>query len=160
MLSLRTNNNDCLICVVPVGSVWFHLWIYLIFICCFFFFFASAQDRDPCRGEGLLYMQGWVSACVLGFPCLLFYCWRCDDATPFGIVLNAPNSPTSPSAPSFPLYRRKTEIKFFNYEPITVNEKNMHYSRSHWITASNTPLPHSKPSLNPQFNFEVIWLST
>lgn len=65
---------------------------------------------------------------------------------------NALNSPTSPSAPSFPLYRRKTEMKFFNYEPITVNEKNMHYSRSHWITASNTPCPHPKPSLNPQFN--------
>lgn len=63
-----------------------------------------------------------------------------------------PNS--RPLPPFLPLDGRKKEMKFFNYEPITVNKKNMHYSRSHCINHT-TPPPQKKETPPPRFNLEV-----
>lgn len=100
-------------------------------------------------------MQGWVSVCPFGSPSLLFFCWRCKDR-PGKCPYTSLKAPPLSLAPSLPFFGRKKEMKFFNYEPITVNKKNMHYSRSHWIIASNTWAHHPpKPPQHPQFNFEV-----
>lgn len=120
------------------------------------------QDQGPYRVEGPVYMPGWASVCVCGSPSLLFFWWRCKDRAPSGIVPKSPWKPPTPpphpnpssssllppTFPPSPLYGRKKEMKFFNYEPITVNKKNMHYSRSHWVIASNTR-PHQPTPPTP-----------
>lgn len=114
-----------------------------------FFPFSLSRTGGPTGARDRFTRRDKCHRVRLGFPLC------CSSAEGVMIKLhlesslNVPEHPTSPSPPSLPLNGRKTEMKFFNCEPITVNKKNMHYSRSHWIIASNTKLPPSPHPTRP-----------
>ncbi len=72
----------------------------------------------------------------LGFPLHFSSAEGVKVKAPPGFVPESPALLPLPLPPSLPpLRKRKEEMKFFNYEPITVNKKNMHQSRSHQVIA-------------------------
>lgn len=106
-------------------------------------------------------MQEWVLVCASGSPSLLFFCWRCKDRPPPGkcpyTSMKAPPHSLAPFLLFSSDERRKWNSLITN--PSLWTKKNMHYSRSHWIIASNTwphhPANQHPHPQHPQFNFEV-----